>query len=111
MYNMVERTIATIYTIGLYDADDPDRNPGLLNALARITGGMAYFPPDPESMLPVCRAIAKEIQTRYTIGYSAPSGSGSSLRHIHVRVSAPGRSKLTVHTRASYLYDEVEKPK
>lgn len=53
MYDMVESTIATIYTIGLYDADDPDRNPGLLNALARITGGMAYFPPDPESMLPV----------------------------------------------------------
>jgi len=111
MFDMIESSLATIYTIGLYDTDDPDRNPGILNALARTTGGTAYFPPDPESMIPVCRAIAKEIRARYTIGYSAPAGIGSSLRHIDLRVSAPGRSKLTAHSRSSYRYDEIEKPK
>ena len=60
---------ATIYTIGLYDTDDPDRNPGILRELAHISGGEAYFPESPPDTIPVCRRIAHDIRTRYTIGY------------------------------------------
>jgi hypothetical protein len=35
---------AIIYTIGLFDPDDPDRNPGVLKQLVRATGGEAFFP-------------------------------------------------------------------
>jgi Ca-activated chloride channel family protein len=109
MFDLVETSSATIYTIGLADADDPDRDAGLLKALARISGGTAYFPESLERMVPVCEAIAKEIRIRYTIGYPAPSDSGSSLRHIHVRVAAPGRGRLTAHTRTSYRYEDIAK--
>lgn len=108
MLDMVEGSIATIYTIGLYDPDDPERDPGLLKALARISGGRAYFPQNPKSMVLECRDIAKEIRTRYTIGYLAPPGNGTTqLRHIRVHVLAVGRSKLSAYTRGSYRYEEI----
>jgi VWFA-related protein len=101
---MVESSIATIYTIGLFEADDPDRDPGILRQLAKISGGEAYFPDSPSARVPVCRRIAREIRTRYTIGYlplaglpSANIGAGS-LRHVNVRVSAPGHGRLVVRT-------------
>lgn len=110
--DMVERSIATIYTIGLFEPDDPDRDPGVLQKLAKISGGEAYLPASPAEMVPVCRRIAKDIRTRYTIGYHPEAGNGSgSLRHVTVRVSAPGHARLMTRTRTSYRYDELESPK
>jgi Ca-activated chloride channel family protein len=106
--DMVERNIATIYTIGLFEAGDPDWNPGLLKQLARISGGEAHFPADPEAMVEVCRGIAKDMRTRYTIGYPPPTRNGGSLRHIRVNVSAPGRSRLIARTRDRYRYEQIE---
>jgi Ca-activated chloride channel homolog len=107
MLDMVERSIATIYTIGLYDAENPDREPAILRLLAKISGGEAYFPDSPSGMVPVCRRIAKDIRTRYTIGYIPQAENGpSSLRHIRVRLTAPGHVKVSVRTRSSYRYDE-----
>src|SRR5208283_3709325 len=37
--DLVERSIATIYAVGLFDNDDPDRDPAILHRLARISGG------------------------------------------------------------------------
>ena len=107
MIEMVERTVATVYTIGLYDAEDPYRDPGILRQLAKISGGAAYFPASPSEMIPVCRRIAKDIRTRYTIGYIPPAENGSgSIRHIRVRATARDHTKLSVRTRSSYSYDE-----
>ncbi len=107
---MVQRSIATIYTIGLFDPEDSDRDPAILRKLARISGGETYLPNDPSEMVATCRRIAKDIRTRYTIGYIPPAGNGS-LRHIEVRGSAPGHGNLLIRTRTSYRYDEVESQK
>ena len=104
MFDRVERSIATIYTIGLFDAEDTDRAPGILRRLAAISGGEAYFPLDPSGVVPACHRIAKYIRSRYTIGYVPQAGNSAGLRHIDVRVSAPGHARLTVHTRTSYRY-------
>ncbi len=102
----VQRSIATIYTVGLFDEDDPDSNPGVLRELARISGGESYFPASSAEMVPVCHRIAKEIRTRYTIGYLPQAENGSNpLRHIQVHVSAPGLSNLVIRTRTSYRYE------
>jgi Ca-activated chloride channel family protein len=103
--DMVERNAATIYTIGLFEAGDLDWNPSLLKQLARISGGEAHFPTDPEGMVAACRGIAEDIRTRYTIGYLPPAGNGGALRHIRVSVAAPGRSRLTARTRERYRYE------
>jgi len=107
MLDMVEKSIATVYTIGLYGVDDPDRDPAILRELAKISGGEAYFPASPSEMIPVCRRIAKDIRTRYTIGYIPQAENGPSpLRRIRVRVTTPDHVRLTVRTRSSYRYDE-----
>jgi Ca-activated chloride channel homolog len=105
--DQVERSIATIYAIGLFDPDDPDRDPGILRRFARMSGGEAYFPPDTSAMVPVCRRIAREIRTRYTIGYLPSAKNGGVLRSVSVRVSAPGHGKLSVRTRGTYRYDAL----
>lgn len=104
MMHLVEKSLATIYTIGLIDPDDPDRDAGLLQQLAHISGGEAFFPPDAPRLLVACRAIAREIRTRYTLGYVPPVETGRhSLRRIRVEVIAPGRDRLMARTRTSYL--------
>jgi VWFA-related protein len=106
MLNAAADSLATIYTIGLYDPEDPDRDLAILRQLARISGGEAYFPNAPSDMVATCRRIANDIRARYTIGYPAHPG-GRAMRHVHVVASAQGRSDLTVRARNTYRYDEI----
>ena len=79
---------------------------------ARISGGEAFLPQNPAGMLPVCRRIAQDIRTRYTIGYLPQADHGKSkVRRIQVRVSAPDHKKLIARTRSSYRYEEENQEK
>jgi VWFA-related protein len=110
MLARVEKSLATIYTIGVSSPGDPDRDLGLLKELARVSGGEAHFPADLSSMAPICIGIAQEIRSRYTIGYPPPPAHASALRRIQVYVTAPGHSHLTARTRTSYSYEPAENP-
>jgi Ca-activated chloride channel family protein len=104
---LVERSAATIFTIGLFEEGQFDADPGTLRELARISGGEAWFPKDLDGVSDACHRIAKEIRTRYTVGYvPAENKNTAPLRHLQVKVSAPGQSGLTVLARTSYRYDE-----
>jgi Ca-activated chloride channel homolog len=98
---------ATIYTIGIYDEDDPEKNEGVLKKLAHVSGGVFYHPQTLAEIVPVCRRIAKDIRTRYTIGYE-PSTEGKHDRHIKVEAWSPEHQKLVVRTRTSYMFPEPE---
>jgi Ca-activated chloride channel family protein len=107
--DLMERSAATVFTIGLFEEGGDDADPGILKDLAKISGGEAFFPSSADGLADACHRIAKEIRTRYTIGYVPRNDKNSQpLRHLHVKVSAPGRNGLTVLTRASYRYDEPE---
>jgi VWFA-related protein len=41
---LTEQSNAMIYTIGIFEPDDPDKNPGVLRRLAKESGGEAFFP-------------------------------------------------------------------
>jgi VWFA-related protein len=100
----VQSTRATIYTVGVFDEEDPDRNPGLLRRLAGISGGVAYLPKNLEELPEICRGIAKDIRNRYTIGYvPVRTNDKSSLRSIKVSITDAGSQKFIVHARTSYL--------
>jgi Ca-activated chloride channel homolog len=102
----VRSTRAIIYTIGVFDEQDPDRNPGLLRRLASISGGVAYLPEDLSELGEICRGIAKDIRNRYSIGYAPVRAAGNdkgSLRTIKVSVVGAGNQKLVIHARTSYL--------
>jgi Ca-activated chloride channel family protein len=103
---MVEQSVATIYTIGTFDNDDPDRNPDVLRRLAKTSGGDVFFPNKIEEIVPICKQIAKEIRTRYTVGYIPNSETGRKLRHIKVTVADSERGKLTARTRTTYMFSD-----
>jgi Ca-activated chloride channel family protein len=104
----VRATRAILYPIGVFDAEDPDRNPGLLRRLAGISGGVAYLPQDLQELPEICRGIAKDIRNRYSIGYvPVRANSGKSLRTIKVSVTGVGQRKVLVHARTSYLLPEL----
>ena len=102
MHDILQST-ATIYTIGIYDEDDPEKNPAILERLAHVSGGVVYFPKDLKEIVPICKQIAKDIRTRYTIGYIPPV-EGKRERSIKVVASSPNHEKLIVRTRAKYLF-------
>ncbi len=102
--NAVQSTRATIYTVGVFDEDDPDRNPGLLRRLAGISGGIAYIPQHLEELDEICRGIAKDIRNRYSIGYvPVRTDDKSALRTIKVSIADAGGQHFVVHARTSYL--------
>jgi Ca-activated chloride channel family protein len=94
---------AIIYTIGLFVAEDPDRNLGALKQLAKDTGGEAFFPESVSDLLPICERIARDIRNQYTIAY-APTNrkQDGTYRVIQVKAGAPGRGRVFVRTRAGY---------
>jgi len=107
MLARLERSDATVFGIGIYTEGDPEADPAILTRIARASGGEALFPREPNGMTAACRRIAKEIRTRYVIGYRPPEGTAGALRHIKVRVSGSGAGALTVLARSAYRYGET----
>jgi Ca-activated chloride channel family protein len=94
---------ATIYTIGVYDEDDRDRNPDVLRKLARVSGGVCYLPKKLPEVEDICRQIAKDVRSRYTIGFVPQNLGKPGQRHLKVAVNSPDHAKLIAHTRTTYL--------
>ena len=99
---MARRSNVTIYTVGLFDVDDPDRNPRALKSLAQSTGGERFLPRSPSELVQVCERIARELRSGYTIGYPPPDRDGAFHR-IRVEVVAGRGEKLQVRTRPGYF--------
>ena len=92
---------AAIYTIGIFDADDMDKNPGVLKSLATTTGGERFLPRSAGELLTACERIAREIRGGYTIGYVPPARDGAYHR-VRVEIDRSPR-KLNVRTRPGYF--------
>jgi VWFA-related protein len=100
-------TNAAIYTIGVFDDVDDDRNPGVLKALANETGGARFLPNSPADLLRACERVAREIRSGYTIGYEPPDRDGAFHR---VRVTLqPADRSLTIRTRPGYFAAGTQK--
>ena len=102
--DLVQHSDATVYTIGLFDDHDDDRNPGVLKRLAKVTGGAAFLPGGAMGIDQICRQIARDLRSRYTLGYvPSPTPKAGFFRKIRVTAAAPGYGKLFVRTRSGYL--------
>jgi len=100
---LARRSDAIIYTIGIYDRDDPDRNPGSLKQLANATGGEAFFPGSVNNIVQICERIARDIRNQYTITYVPTNiNYDGKYRVIQVKAGAPDRGRLRVRARAGY---------
>ena len=94
---------AIIYTIGVFDENDPDRNPRVLKRLARATGGEAFLPGSVKEIYPICTRIARDIRNQYSLTYLPTNRrQDGTYRVITVNAGTPGRERLLVRTRAGY---------
>jgi Ca-activated chloride channel family protein len=100
---MAQQNDAIIYTIGLFDEEDDDRNPRVLRQLAEDTGGDVFLPQSLKEAVPICERIARDIRNQYSIAYvPANRKQDGTYRAIQVTASAPGRGQMLVRTRAGY---------
>lgn len=100
---MAGRSDAIIYALGLFDPDDPDRNPHVLTQLAKATGGEAFLPETVREVTPICERIARDIRNQYTIAYvPANRQQDGTHRAIQLKAEAAGRGHLVVRTRTGY---------
>jgi VWFA-related protein len=90
-----------IYPIGLFDVDDRDRNPGVLEQLAEQTGGRAFFPEHVPDVTEICVRIARDIREQYTVGF--PGATDGRYHPIRLVVSDTKHGPLNVRTRAGYF--------
>jgi len=103
--DMARHSNDSVYTIGIFDEQDPDKNPAVLKRLAQATGGDAFFPRELKDVVAICERIAQDIRHQYTIGYISenPRAKPGAYRTIRVAAVAPGRGKLVVRTRTGYI--------
>lgn len=101
---MAKHSAAIIYTIGIFDEQDGDQNPGVLKRFAKDTGGEAFFPESSKEIPSICEGIARDIRNQYTLAYVPTiSKQDTGYRVVDVRASAPGNGRLSVRTRTGYF--------
>lgn len=104
-----EQSDAIVYTVGLFDLYDADRNPGVLKQLARMSGGEAFFPQDIAAVTGVLQRVSREIRNQYTIGYtpSNPARIGT-FRTIQVKLTPPHSNRWSARTRTGYIAEPAQ---
>jgi VWFA-related protein len=100
---------ATIHVLGIYDDEEAERDLRFLTRLATITGGELVIERDKTDLVAACRKIARDIRSRYTLGFHPPDSAGAQTRKVRVSVEAPGRGKLSARTREYYVIPPGEK--
>ena len=103
LFHLAEQSTATIYSVGIFDTDDRDKNPGFLRKISNLTGGECFIPDKLTDLVGVCKKIAKDIRNRYSIGFvPTTTEKPGEVRKIKVLAAAPDRGKLIVRTRTHY---------
>ena len=100
---LARQSNAVIYTIGLFDEYDLEKNPGVLRRFAQATGGEAFLPDRLSEVVTICERIARDIRHQYTIGYVPTNmARDGSYRAIQLLAREKGH-RLSVRTRSGYL--------
>lgn len=100
---MAKTSDAIIYTIGIFDEQDGDQNPGVLKRFAKETGGESFFPESSKEIESICNGIARDIRNQYTLAYvPANSRQDEGYRSIEVKARSPKGRHLSVRTRSGY---------
>ena len=99
----VSQSNVVVYTVGIFDEEDPDRNPDVLRRLARATGGEAFFPRRFDEVEEICGRIARDIRNQYILGYVSTNATArGASRAVRVVSRAAGKGELSVRTRSGY---------
>jgi VWFA-related protein len=110
----IRGTQTAVYAIGLLDQNDrrgglfrkspTEKAKDVLQRLATMTGGRAYFPKSLDEVVVLCRQVARDLRNQYTLGYKPTNASlDGSWRKITVRLNPPkGMPRVTVRAKEGY---------
>ncbi|HEV2800610.1 MAG TPA: VWA domain-containing protein [Pyrinomonadaceae bacterium] len=97
-----------IYAIGIIDRGDPTAldvsGQAILDELAGVSGGRAFFPDTAAEMNEIFERIAIELRHQYSIGYKPKNFTNDGKWHkIKVKVTPPrGLPRIYVRTKEGY---------
>jgi Ca-activated chloride channel homolog len=98
-----------IYAIGIVDAFNSQLGTGrsgraMIEELADLTGGRAFFPDSVYELDDICTKIAVELKNQYVIGYeSTNAAKDGKWRKLRLKVNPPqGLPRLNVRSKSGY---------
>jgi Ca-activated chloride channel homolog len=106
---LLKESDVVLYGIGILGGNDPGSSLGLegqgiLDELAAVSGGKAFFPNSNAEMDEIFEKIALELRHQYSIGYRPNNFANDGKWHkIKVKVTPPrGLPRLFVRSREGY---------
>jgi Ca-activated chloride channel family protein len=112
---LVKERDVLIYSIGIVDPVDlafPNLwGRSTLRSLAELTGGVAFFPRQLESLAGICAQIGLDLKNQYVLGYRPSNHSGDGKwRKIQIKVKAPKDApRLNVRSKTGYYAPAIAK--
>ena len=106
---LLKESDVTLYGIGILGGSDAGSSlgmegQGILDELASVSGGKAFFPRSPAEMDDIFEQIALELRHQYSIGYKPTNFSNDGRWHkVKVKVTPPrGLPRLFVRSKDGY---------
>jgi Ca-activated chloride channel homolog len=104
-----------IYSIGIVDDGNPQgsgyRGRAVLEDLANLTGGRAFFPPSVYDLESICAQIGVDLKNQYVLGYRSLNHSNDGKwRKIQVKINRfQGMPRLSVRAKSGYYASALAK--
>src|SRR6266704_2372848 len=106
---VLKESDVVVYAIGILSGGDVGSSlgmegQGILEELASVSGGKAFFPRTSAEMDDIFEQIALELRHQYSIGYRPPNFVGDGKwHHIKVKITPPrGLPRLFVRSKEGY---------
>ena len=107
---VLKESDVVLYAIGILGGGDVGSSlgmegQGILDELAAVSGGKAFYPRSAPEMDDIFEQIALELRHQYSIGYRPPNFvSNGKWHHIKVKVAPPrGLPRLFVRSKEGYF--------
>jgi Ca-activated chloride channel family protein len=107
------RSHVAVYSVGLVGWSTQGgmhTNQGLLEEIARFTGGRAFFPEKPKQMREAFDRIRDELHSQYRMGYLPESRAEEPGRWRELQVKLTRRKDLVVRSRLGYYGGRKQAP-
>ena len=104
------RSNVSVYAVGLVGwsaTSGMHTNQELLEQVAQLTGGRAFFPEDERDIRKAFDRIRAELHNQYRMGY-VPNGDVAPGEWREIRVEVPSRKDLIVRSRLGYYGDSQQ---
>jgi Ca-activated chloride channel family protein len=107
LMNLLKASDVTVYAIGELEHQSPStkmQQRMILQQIAEVTGGQAFFPTDVKALDGVYAKVLAEIRAQYTVGYlSTNEKTDGAWRKVDVKVVRKDGRDLRLRSRRGYF--------